>query len=62
MKLGTLNTVENVHNTADTKYSVSRVAKIAVITIENARNTADMKYSVYPVAVKSKDKRDSIRR
>ena len=29
--------------------------------IENAHNTADMKYSVYPVEVKSKDRRDSIR-
>ena len=31
LKLGTLTTVEDVHNTADTKYSVSPVAKIAVI-------------------------------
>ena len=29
--------------------------------VENAHNTADMKYSVYPVAVQSKDRRDSIR-
>ena len=29
-KLGTLTTVEDVHNTAGTKYSVSPVAKIAV--------------------------------
>ena len=29
-KLGTLTTVEEAHNTADTKYSVSPVAKIAV--------------------------------
>ena len=30
LKLGTPKTVEDVHNTADTKYSVSPVAKIAV--------------------------------
>ena len=36
--------------------------KLGTLTIfENAHNTADMKYSVYPVAVKSKDRRDSIR-
>ena len=36
--------------------------KLSTLTIiENAHNTADMKYSVYPVAVKSKDRRDSIR-
>ena len=29
--LGTLKTVNNAHNTADTKYSVSHVAKIAVM-------------------------------
>ena len=32
LKLGTLKTVENAHNTADTKYSVSHVAKIAVMS------------------------------
>ena len=34
-------------------------------TVENAHNTADTRYSVYPVAkstVKSKDRRDSIRK
>ena len=31
-KIGTLKTVENAHNTADTKYSVSHVAKIAVMS------------------------------
>ena len=34
-------------------------------TVENAHKSADTKYSVYPVAkitVKSKDKRDSIRK
>ena len=36
--------------------------KLGTLTIiENAHNTTDMKYSVYPVAVKSKDRRDSIR-
>ena len=30
LKLGTLKTVENAHNTADTKYSVYPVAKITV--------------------------------
>ena len=36
--------------------------KLGTLTIiENAHNTADMKYSVYPVEVKSKDRRDSIR-
>ena len=29
LKLGTLKSVEDVHNTANTKYSVSPVAKIA---------------------------------
>ena len=29
-KLGTLTTIEDVHNTADTKYSVHPVAKITV--------------------------------
>ena len=38
------------------------LVKLGTLTIvENAHNTADMKYSVYPVAVKSKDRRDSIR-
>ena len=32
LKFGTLTTLEEVHNTADTKYSVSPVAKIAVIS------------------------------
>ena len=32
LKLGTLTTVENAHNTADTKYSVHPVAKIAVMS------------------------------
>ena len=32
LKLGTLKTVENAQNTADTKCSVSHVAKIAVIS------------------------------
>ena len=32
LKRGTLKTIEDVHNTADTKYSVSPVAKIAVIS------------------------------
>ena len=31
LKLSTLTTVENAHNTADTKYSVYPVAKIAVM-------------------------------
>ena len=30
LKFGTLTTVENAHNTADTKYSVYPVAKITV--------------------------------
>ena len=30
--LGTLKTVENAHSNADTKYSVSHVAKIAVMS------------------------------
>ena len=32
LKLGTLTKVENAHNTADTKYSVYPVAKIAVMS------------------------------
>ena len=32
LKLGTLTTVEEAHSTADTKYSVYPVAKIAVIS------------------------------
>ena len=32
LKLGTLTTVENAHNTADTKYSVHPVAKITVVS------------------------------
>ena len=38
LKLGTLTTVEEAHNTADTKYSVSPVAKIAV-RLQNGEGT-----------------------
>ena len=43
LKLGTLTTVENAHNTADTKYSVFPVAKI--ISIYKNKTDCDTAYN-----------------